>query len=254
MVSAISNILLIVIVSLVAEYLYKPDSKPKEYSFIFTFVFLSNYINSTLLPLVINGDIDGFVSVNYLRFVSFINFDTVSIFKDFDRDWFAIISPYYTNFFIIGAISPLIQLVVFKIKRTVAIWLTSRKCRNDDPDHPSIQKEANESIIMFPFDYPTDVAVLCLQFFMCYMYSGIIPLAMPIFTIGLMLSYFCKRYVILNYTVRIPADESLNEKVVNLIPFIILVHGLFSVWGHTVTGVYDFSAFFLSIDLPVDPG
>lgn len=89
---------------------------------------------------------------------------------------------------------------------------------------------------------------------MCYMYSGLLPIAMPIFTIGLMLTFFCKRYVILNYTVRIPADESLNEKIVNLIPFIILVHGLFSVWAHTVDGFYNFDVFFLKIDFQGDPG
>lgn len=107
---------------------------------------------------------------------------------------------------------------------------------------------------MFPLDFPTDVATLCLQLFMCYMYSGLLPIAMPIFTIGLMLTFFCKRYVILNYTVRIPADESLNEKIINLIPFIILVHGLFSVWVHTVDGFYDFSVFFLKIQFQGDPG
>lgn len=81
-----------------------------------------------MLPLVLNGNIDGFVSVNYLRFVSFINFETVAIFEDFDRDWFAVISPYYTNFFIIGAISPLIQFVVFYFKRKFALYLTRRHC------------------------------------------------------------------------------------------------------------------------------
>lgn len=232
-VSAVSNLILIVIVTLIAEYLLKPDSKPKEYTFIFVAVFLSNYINSTILPLILNGDINGFISVSYLTFVSFINFDTVAIFKDFDRDWYAIISPYYTNFFIIGSITPLIQLFVFFIKRRIAIWLTVRKCRNDDPNHPAIQKEANSTIIMFPFDFPTDVAVMCLQLFMCFMYSGLIPLSMPIFTFGLFCSYFCKRYLLLNYTVRIPADESINGKVVNLLPFIILVHGLLSIWSHT---------------------
>lgn len=133
----------------------------------------------------------------------------------------------------------------------MALFLTKRKCENADPDHPSIQKEANSTIIMFPFDFPTDVAVLCLQLFMCFMYSGLIPLAMPIFTFGLFISYFTKRYILLNFTVRIPADEALNAKVVNLIPFIILVHGLFSLWAHTVPGFYLPEAF-ITFDLPVD--
>lgn len=254
-VSAVSNLILIVVVALIAEYLLKPDSKPKEYSFIFTAVFVSNYINSTLLPLILNGNISGFVSVTYLQFLTFINFDTLTIFKDFDRDWYAIISPYYTNFFIIGSVMPLIQLFVFAVvKRKIALWLTKRKCDNSDPNHPSIQKEADSTIIMFPFDFPTDVAVLCLQLFMCFMYSGLIPLSMIIFTFGLTCAFFCKRYIILNCTVRIPIDESINSKVVNLLPFIILIHGLMSIWAHTAEGVYDFTNSPLQVDLPVDPG
>ena len=84
---------------------------------------------------------------------------------------------------------------------------------------------------------------------MCFMYSALIPLAMPIFTIGLLLNFVCKRYIILHYTVRIPADESLSQKVITLLPFIILVHGLMGVWGRTADGIFDSSAFFIKLDL-----
>lgn len=106
--STVTNIILIVVVSLIAEKLLKPDTKPREYNFVFISVFLSNLINSTILPLILNGDIFGFKSVSYLTFIDFINFEKISIFRDFDRNWFAVISPYYTNFFIIATISPLI--------------------------------------------------------------------------------------------------------------------------------------------------
>lgn len=97
------------------------------------------------------------------------------------------------------------------------------------------------------------MAVICLQFFMCFMYSCFIPLAIPIFTLGVFTTYFCKRYIILNYTKRIPADEGLNEKVVNLIPFILLVHGLMGIWARTSQGFFDDSAFFHVIDLTILP-
>ena len=127
-VSAITNVILIVIVTLIAEFLLKPETKPVEYSFIFVGVLISNYINSTLLPLILNGNIFGFKSVTYLQWVSFIDLNKLSIFSDFDRDWFAIISPYYTNFFIISAILPVIQLFVFYLKRSILIWWVRRKC------------------------------------------------------------------------------------------------------------------------------
>ena len=101
---------------------------------------------------------------------------------------------------------------------------------------------------MFPMDFPTELAVMSLQFFMCYMYASLIPLAVPIFTLNLFLAFICKRYIILNYTKRIPADESLNAKIINLIPFIILVHGILGIWGRTADGIFDDSAFFMVID------
>jgi hypothetical protein len=60
LVSSISNVILILIVTLIAKYVLKSDNIPKEYAFIFTAVLISNYINSSILPLVMNGSIFGF--------------------------------------------------------------------------------------------------------------------------------------------------------------------------------------------------
>ena len=51
-----------------------------------------------------------------------------------------------------------------------------------------------------------------------------------------------------NYSVKIPADESLNQTVINVIPFIILLHSLFSVWSHTA-GIFTTDAVPLSINI-----
>ena len=39
-----------------------------------------------------------------------------------------------------------------------------------------------------------------------------------------------------------------------MLPFIILIHGLFSVWSHTVEGFFNFEVFFINIELPANPG
>lgn len=70
------------------------------------------------------------------------------------------------------------------------------------------------------------------------MYSGLIPLLVPILALGLMIWYICKRAIIVKYSIKIPADETLNESIINIIPFIILVHALFSLWSHTALGVF----------------
>ena len=56
---------------------------------------------------------------------------------------------------------------------------------------------------MFPFDLPSELSTLCLQFFMCYLYSSLIPINIPIFSICLLITFLCKKYIILNYTTKI---------------------------------------------------
>jgi hypothetical protein len=45
--------------------------------------------------------------------------------------------------------------------------------------------------------------------------------------------------MVVKYSVKVPADETLNESVLTAIPFIILIHSFFSVWSHTASGVFD---------------
>lgn len=68
-------------------------------------------------------------------------------------------------------------------------------------------------------------------------YSGLIPLLLPIFTVGLVIWYLCKKTMIIRFSVRLSFDESLNHSILSLIPFIILSHTLMSVWSHTTPGL-----------------
>jgi len=78
------------------------------------------------------------------------------------------------------------------------------------------------------------------------MYSGLIPLMIPIFTIGLIIWYYCKRTEIVKFSVRVPADESLSKSTLKLIPFMILAHSLFSIWSHTSSGVFDPASYIIA--------
>jgi len=58
-----------------------------------------------------------------------MDFSNISIFGDFNRDWYALISPYYINMMIIAAfISPFIGLVIFAIKNSFNIWRIKSAC------------------------------------------------------------------------------------------------------------------------------
>lgn len=85
--------------------------------------------------------------------------------------------------------------------------------------------------------------------FIVIMYSGLIPLMIPVFTVGLFIWYYCKRATIVKFSVRIAADESLNESTLNIIPFMILAHALFAVWSHTSAGIFTPNVQLFSLNL-----
>jgi hypothetical protein len=238
-VSAITNVILSIIIAFISEKLLRPNTIPKEYVFIFWGVLISNYINAAVLPLALNGNIFGVQFIQYLKFINFMDFSRISIFSDFTADWYALISPYYVTMMIIAAfISPVVGLIVFALKSCFNQWRVRRMCEKNDAEDPVIQKEVNEKIADIQFDYPSETAQIMLYLFIGFMYSGLIPLLIPILTLGLMVSFACKKAIITNFSVKIPADETLSESTLTFMPFIILVHGLFSVWSHTTPGVF----------------
>jgi len=83
-----------------------------------------------------------------------MDFNNLSIFKDFTRDWYALFSPYYITFLIIGCfVSPLIGLIVFSFKSCFKNWRLKSKCEDNDSENPLVQKEANKKIVSIQFDY-----------------------------------------------------------------------------------------------------
>lgn len=143
-VSSITNIVLAIIVTVIAKYLLRPASIPKEYVFIFWGVLISSFINTVIIPLLLNANIFGVEFYTYLQFVGFIDSNKLSIFSDFTTDWYALISPYYLTFMIIGClVSPFISLVVFSFKNCFKLWRLKSACENNDKENPLIQKEAN---------------------------------------------------------------------------------------------------------------
>lgn len=73
--------------------------------------------------------------------MNFIDFNQLSIFSDFTSDWYALVSPYYVTFILIGCIvTPFISFFVFSFKHCFKMWLIKRKCEDNDEKDPLIQK------------------------------------------------------------------------------------------------------------------
>jgi len=73
-------------------------------------------------------------------------------------------------------------------------------------------------------------------------------LMIPIFTVGLIVWYYCKRAEIVRFSVRVPADESLSKSTLKLIPFMILAHALFSIWSHTSAGIFTSDSYLIQMN------
>lgn len=247
--SSVTNVILAIIIAVIAKYLLRPANVPKEYVFIFWGVLCSAFINTCIIPLLLSANIFGVEFYSYLKFINFIDFNKLSIFNDFTTDWYALISPYYLTFMIIGCfVSPFIGLVVFSLKNCFKLWRLRRKCEDNDKENPLIQKEANQSLLSLQFEYAEETAMLMLLIIIGILYSGLIPLMIPILAFGLIWIYLCKKTIIAKYSIKIPADETLNESVINLFPFIIFAHACFSVWSHTSPGIFAADAPLFKLD------
>jgi hypothetical protein len=74
-ISAVSNVVLAIIITVIAKHLLRPTSIPKEYAFIFWGVLISNVINTGIIPLLLNANIFGLEFYTYLKFMNFIDFN-----------------------------------------------------------------------------------------------------------------------------------------------------------------------------------
>lgn len=150
--SAISNVVLAILIAIIAKHILRPSSTPREYSFVFWGVLLSNFVNTAVIPLLLNANIFGVEFYLYLKFINFIDYSQLSIFSDFTPDWYALIAPYYVNFIIVGCfVSPLAGLVVFALKHCFKMWRLEANCADNDQDDPLIQKEANKKVLTLEF-------------------------------------------------------------------------------------------------------
>lgn len=93
------------------------------------------------------------------------------------------------------------------------------------------------------------MAVVVLLLLVGVLYSGLIPLMIPCLALGMIWIYVCKRAIVVKFSVKIPADQTLNESVISFLPWIILAHACFSIWSHTSSGLFTSGAIVFSLDL-----
>ena len=104
------------------------------------------------------------------------------------------------------------------------------------------------------WEFAIENAQIALFLFISYLYSGLIPILVPIYALGLIWWYVCKRAMLVKYCIKVPADETLSNSMIFFLPIVIFAHALFSVWSHTTPGVFTEEAPLLRLDLTVFSG
>jgi hypothetical protein len=120
-ISSVTNILLSVLVVAIVGFT-KPETRSRASKTIFITIFLATLVNSTIIPLILNAQIFGVRPNTFLSFISFIKINQVQVFDDFSERWFAYISPYYVNMFLVSIILPWIDLLKVSVLAKVKLF------------------------------------------------------------------------------------------------------------------------------------
>ncbi|EGR34853.1 hypothetical protein IMG5_000810 [Ichthyophthirius multifiliis] len=213
----------IIIIKLVKFNKYKTVTKETTLTLIK--IFLSFFINTSIIPLLSQANIFGIIPSIYVSYfipplkqVQEDKKDQFSI--DFDRKWydlvgFKIICTVLISL-IVSIIKNILLLPIFKCLNTLKVYFVTIK---------SSQKEANEKIIDQNFYIILYYAQSLNIIFTCLFYSSGMPILLLIGGLNLLVQYWFCKYTILRICKYPPIyDKSLSRSVFNIVPFALFFH------------------------------
>lgn len=197
--SAITNVLLSVVVEYIVKFM-KPITKSSEQNVNFVVILLSTLFNSCFLPLFLNASVFGYTPNTYLHIFNFVNFTNVKNYSDFVPDWYAYVSPYFVNLFLVAIIMPWINLL-----KVVVINAIRRCWIKRNIDH-MLQKQADRNIIQYRFDIAAQSALLILNTTICFIYASSMPVLPLLHLVAIGSLYVTDKICLLKYSRRISVD------------------------------------------------
>ena len=154
------------------------------------------------------------------------------MFSDFTPAWYAFISPYFVNFFLVAIILPWLNL--FKCM----IFNAIRRCYIKSNIREMLQKQADRLIVGYQFDIAAQSALIVLNTTICFTYSTSIPLLPILHLISIISVYITDKICLLRYSRRVSIDEDMNNIIVHTLPFIVILNIAFSIWALTVDTLF----------------
>lgn len=178
-------------------------------------IFFSVLINTSFVIVIVNANFQDFKVHVVLRMID-------SRFKDYSRDWYLEVGFSIMLSMLICALSPHALWCVYYVVKVKCLKAVQRLF--------DTQLAYNHWAIGADIDLPLTVAMELVIIFTCFIYSGGMPLMLPICAISLFSLYICTIYML--RFVRKPSEHStiLNTWFVNLLPWSIIIHCLFSAY------------------------
>jgi hypothetical protein len=204
------------------------SSSDTEASQLITKVFWAQYINTALLLLLVYGRLeDSGPLAEAVRGAGILS----GKYSDFSVDWYATVGVQLTLTALISAITPHVQpllqyFVIFPLQR----FLARRPGAILKGGYP-MQKDLNAIYTGPRFDVTNRYPAILVMLFFSMTYSSGLPVMLVFALMAFSLSYVVDRYLLLRFYKRPPQrDERLQRKVVDFLPYALLLHLSFAVW------------------------
>ncbi|CAD8057214.1 unnamed protein product [Paramecium sonneborni] len=222
----VNSLLQLLIKSIVKFERYQ--SLSKKLSGTLTKLFISLFVNTALITLILKANIYGFQLSYYLSspIPPLQQAQQKEVFpSDFNREWYAVVGAAYVNTWIINIFSPyFIDFVLYPIKN----WLRKREAAG-----AKIQRDLNRLSVGPEFNLDLYYANLLNTIFVTLFYCSLIPLMLPLGFLALLMHFLVQKYLLLKYYRKPPSyDEAIHDSVFTLLPYSIIMHILIAIWSY----------------------
>lgn len=194
-----------------------------------TRVFIALFINTAILTLLANADMQDNPLVKYLPFNEyFLN----GSFSDFTREWYTDVGSIITATMIVNAISPHFLNLIF----WYPLGCIKRKCCWK---FYKSQVSLNEMYAGPEFNIAIRTAQVLTTLFSCYLYSGGMPILNIICFLTMFSIFWIDKTLILRHYRKPPFYSSaINERLVYFLPIAIMFHCVFSLYTYGSSEIF----------------
>jgi RNA recognition motif-containing protein len=192
-------------------------------------VFLVCFINTALINLLVNADLQSWEFVKSLPFRDYI---LNTEFKDFSRTWYVKVGATFvlTMALSIGSPHGLYLLIMYPLawfKRR--FWWKKHR----------IQGDLNQMMIGPEFTIEVHTAVNLNIVFTCFLYSSGMPIMNFICFFALLIRYWVEKWLVLRYYRKPPIyKEEINNRALSILPFAGMLHCLFGLYMYGTEDIF----------------